>query len=385
MKSAVKKFPLLFLGTQMEVAGAQRSMLAQARWFHKQGYPVQAVFFYDKQGLQQSWQAANPFPIISLDGWIPNRPVLFNIPNLIRGLVRLFSRLRNDVRAVVTFTPHSNLLGLTMAWLARVPVRVGTHHGYIESSSRFMAWLHGRLTNSRFSSIMVAVSSQVRDYAIRQEKANEKRLIVIQNGIEPIVKEFKNREDMRKQVGVPADGLLLLTVGRLTVQKGHTVLLDAIAKMAPRYPQARFAFAGDGLLRHSLEEQAARLGIADRVFFLGLREDVTSLLFAADIFVQPSLWEGLSLALLEALFSGLPVVASRVEGVVDVVEDQKSALLVAPGDAEPLAAAMARMIEDGALRQRIARAGQARAEANFGIEKMCKAYEGLMQGLLNAA
>lgn len=385
MKSAVKKFPILFLGTQMEVAGAQRSMLAQARWFHKQGYPVQAVFFYDKQGLQHSWQAANPFPVISLDGWRAGRPVLFNIPNLIRGLVRLFSRLRNDVKAVVTFTPHSNLLGLPMAWLARVPVRVGTHHGYIEGSSRFMAWLHARLTNSRLSSTMVAVSSQVRDYAIRQEKANEKRLVVIRNGIEPLVKEFKNREDMRKQVGLPADGLLLLTVGRLTVQKGHTVLLDAIAKMAPRYPQARFAFAGDGPLRHSLEEQAARLGIADRVIFLGLREDVTSWLFAADIFVQPSLWEGLSLALLEALFAGLPVVASWVEGVVDVVKDQKSALLVAPGEAEPLAAAMARMIEDGALRQRIARAGQERAEKNFGIETMCKTYESLMQGLLNAA
>lgn len=369
----------------MEVAGAQRSMLAQARWFHEQGYPVQAVFFYDKQGLQHSWQAANPFPVISLDGWRAGRPVLFNIPNLIRGLVRLFSRLRNDVKAVVTFTPHSNLLGLPMAWLARVPVRIGTHHGYIEGSSRFMAWLHARLTNSRLSSTMVAVSSQVRDYAIRQEKANEKRLVVIRNGIEPLVKEFKNREDMRKQVGLPADGLLLLTVGRLTVQKGHTVLLDAIAKMAPRYPQARFAFAGDGPLRHSLEEQAARLGIADRVIFLGLREDVTSWLFAADIFVQPSLWEGLSLALLEALFAGLPVVASWVEGVVDVVKDQKSALLVAPGEAEPLAAAMARMIEDGALRQRIARAGQERAEKNFGIETMCKTYENLMQGLLNAA
>ena len=382
MTAPMERFPILFLGTQMEVAGAQRSMLAQARWFHKQGYPVQAVFFYDKQGLQPSWQAANPFPVIALGGWDTAGPALFKVPKFLRGLVALFRVMRNDVKAVITFTPHSNLLGLPMAWLARVPVRVGTHHGYIDGTSGFIAWLHGRLTNSRLSSIMVAVSSQVRDYAIRDEKAREGRLVVIQNGIEPLAKGFASREAVRKQIGVPLDRPLLLTVGRLAVQKGHTVLLDAIAQIAPACPQARFAFAGDGPLRSRLEAQAERLGIADRVLFLGLREEVASLLSAADIFVQPSLWEGLSLALLEALFAGLPVVATRVEGVVDVVEDEKSALLVAPGEAGPLAAALSRVIDDRALRKRIAHAGQQRAEANFGIDKMCKAYEGLMQGLL---
>src|SRR3990172_1338980 len=118
MTAPMERFPILFLGTQMEVAGAQRSMLAQARWFHKRGYPVQAVFFYDKQGLQPTWQAANPFPVISLDGWNAAKPVLFNIPSLARGLGGLFRLLRKGVKAVVTFTPHSNFLGLPLAWLA---------------------------------------------------------------------------------------------------------------------------------------------------------------------------------------------------------------------------------------------------------------------------
>lgn len=382
MDFAIKKFPILFLGTQMEVAGAQRSMLAQARWFHKRGYPVQAVFFYDKQGLQQSWQAANPFPVISLDGWNAAKPALFNLPSLLRSLARLFRLLRKDVKAVVTFTPHSNLLGLPVAWLTGVPVRVGTYHGYIERSSRLMAWLHGRLTNSGICSMMVAVSAQVRDYALRHEKANSRKLIVIQNGIEPLGPESGDREAVRKTLGVPADGVLLLTVGRLTTQKGHAVMLDAIAQIAPRYPQARFAFAGDGPQRSHLEAQAVRLGFADRVLFLGVRGDVASLLHAADIFVQPSLSEGLSLAFLEALFAGLPVVATRVGGIPDVVEDGKSALLVAAGDTEGLAATLGRVLNDAALRKRIGRAGQERAQANHGIEKMCKDYEGLIQGLL---
>lgn len=377
------KFPILFLGTQMEVAGAQRSLLAQARWFHLQGYPVQAVFFYDKQGLQESWQAANPFPVISLNGW-GGRSVFSKIPNFVRALVSLYKMLRKDIKAIVAFTPHSNLLSLPLAWLARVPVRVGTHHGYIEGSSKPMAWLHGRLTNSRICSVMVAVSAQVREYALRREGAKDSRVVVIQNGIEaPARTAGKSRVAAREELGIPKGGLLLLTVGRLTVQKGHTVLLDAIAQISARAPQTYFAFAGDGPRRAPLEAQAARLGITERVRFLGVRSDVAALLFASDVFVQPSLWEGLSLALLEALFAGLPVVATRVEGVVDVVEDGVSALLVPPNDASALAVALARVFEDATLRARLAAAGQTRSEANYGIDQMCKAYESLLQGLLN--
>ena len=388
MKSTIEPFTILFLGTQMEVAGAQRLLLAQARWLHRKGYRVQAVFFYDKQGLQPTWQAANPFPVISLDGWKENTPLLFNIPRLVGALLALFRLLKKDIKVIVTFTPHSNLLGLPLAWLARVPGRVGTHHGFILGSSRWMSRLHGRLTNSRVCSVMVAVSAQVREHAIRVEKAKDSKLVVIQNGIEPLaqtVGTIMDRETIREQLGVSANGLLLLTVGRLTVQKGHTVLLDVIAQIASRYPRALFAFAGDGPQRSHLVAQAARLGISDRVLFLGVRTDVANLLQAADIFVQPSLSEGLSIALLEALFAGLPVVATRAGGVVDVVESGESALLVPTGDVQALATALRQVLDDANLRKRLAHAGQARAQANYSIENMCKAYENLMKGLLLGA
>ncbi|HEY4717840.1 MAG TPA: glycosyltransferase family 4 protein, partial [Anaerolineales bacterium] len=267
----------------------------------------------------------------------------------------------------------------------RVPGRVGTHHGFILGSSRWMSRLHGRLTNSRVCSVMVAVSAQVREHAIRVEKAKDSKLVVIQNGIEPLaqtVGTIMDRETIREQLGVSANGLLLLTVGRLTVQKGHTVLLDVIAQIASRYPRALFAFAGDGPQRSHLVAQAARLGISDRVLFLGVRTDVANLLQAADIFVQPSLSEGLSIALLEALFAGLPVVATRAGGVVDVVENGESALLVPTGDVQALATALGQVLDDASLRKRLAHTGQARAQANYSIEKMCKAYENLMKGLL---
>jgi glycosyltransferase involved in cell wall biosynthesis len=381
-----KLFPIVFLGTQMEIAGAQRMLLSEARWFHEKGYPVQAVFFYDKQGLAKPWQAEHPFPVISLDAWKQGGFIIANLLRLIRGLARLIKILSNNIRAVVTFTPHTNLLGLPIARLAGVPVRIGTHHGYIEGSSKIMARLHGWLSNSRVSSRMVAVSVQVRDYAIKQEAALPDRLTVIENGIEPLkiqTVEPGQRAALRADIEVPKGGQLLLTVGRLTIQKGHTVLLDAISKL--KETNIVFAFAGDGPQLEVLQKKAETLDINDRVRFLGVRKDINELLLSADVFVQPSLWEGLSLALLEALLAGLPVVATRVEGVVDVVEDGVGALLVAPNDPAALTRAIERLLNDSGLRVRLGAAGKKRAQTNYSLDKMCLAYERLMLDLANAA
>ncbi|MEX2160743.1 MAG: glycosyltransferase family 4 protein [Anaerolineales bacterium] len=376
---------IVLLGTQMEVAGSQRNLLAQARWFHLQGHRVKAVFFYDKQGLHEKWQAESAFPVVSLNGWKSGSSGFRNYLRLGPALLRLFRLLRDDVDVIVAFTPHSNLLGLPLAWLAGVPGRIGSHRGYIEGSSKFMQRLHGRLTNSRLCGAMVAVSSQVRENAIHEEGARPERVVVIPNGIDPPAFKAGKRDATRTQLGVPESGLLLITVGRLTIQKGHTYLLDAIAQMAPRHPELRFAFAGEGPLRAELEAKAQQLGISKSILWLGIREDIGDLLSAADVFVQPSLWEGLSRALLEALFVGLPVLSTNVEGVTDVVEDGKSALLIPAGDVPALAKAMERMVGDAELRKRLARAGQEKAKAQHSLEGMCIAYEALMRKVLDAS
>lgn len=385
MKSTKTNIPILFLGTQMEVAGAQRMLLSQARWFQGEGYMVQAVFFYDKQGLRDGWQRAHQFPVLSLEARKPNSDSISNTIRLFRAFWRLFRILRSGIKVIITYTPHSNLIGLPLAWLARVPVRIGTHHGYIEGSSRLLAWFHGRLTNSRICSIMVAVSAQVQHYAITHEGVTPTRITVIQNGIDPLdVVSNKPwlRENLRTQLGIPEDNLLILTVGRLTQQKGHTYLLDAISRIAPRFSGVRFIFAGDGSLRPNLEAKARNLGISDKVIFLGIRDDIGDLLFSSDVFAQPSLWEGLSLALLEALMAGIPVLATQVEGVVDVVEHGKSAWLVPPKDAESLATGLERLITDNNLRSQLSKEGQARAQKSYSIDTMCRAYEQLIKSLL---
>lgn len=372
---------IVFVGTQMEVAGAQRMLLSQARWFHKHGYSVKAIFFYDKQKLGESWQKENVFPVVAIGHGKPNPFAL------LVALSKLFRMLRG-MDVLISFTPHSNLLSLPIAWLARIPVRIGTHHGHIEGSSKTLSWLHGRLTNSGICTAMVAVSEQVREYEIEREGALANRIIVIENGIEPFraVETLKrNRDQVRKNLGIEPDTTLLLTVGRLTIQKGHTVLLDAIPEVVRTHPQVKLVFAGDGPQRQPLQAKVIALKLEEHVQFIGVWNEIPELLFAADIFVQPSLWEGLSLALLEALQAGLPVVATRVEGVVDVVEDGRHAILVPVNDAAALAAGIEKLLGDAVLRKNLSENGQARVGAQYSVDAMCSAYEKMISEASHAA
>ncbi|HRN51753.1 MAG TPA: glycosyltransferase [Anaerolineales bacterium] len=365
----------------MEVAGAQRILFSLASYFHAHGYPVQAAFFYDKQHLATEWQEQHPYPVLSLGGWKRGGFVLANLFRLLAGLFRLYMHLRRT-NVVIAYTPHSNLLALPLAWVAGVKVRLGTHHGHIENSPRLLGWLHGKLTNSGLCTRMICVSSQVRTLAMREEGARASKLVVIDNGIHPPQQQSLSpqaRQQLRASLDVKPEQTLFLTVGRLMVQKGHTYLLDAIAQLASR--NFVFAFVGHGPLEQELRQQAQRLQIDDNLRFVGVRSDVGQLLEAADVFVQPSLWEGMSLALLEAMFAGLPIVATNIEAATDVLEHERSALLVTPRDPNDLASALMRIAADPALRERLGRAAKADAQQKYTVDVMGSAYAQLIENL----
>jgi len=133
-------------------------------------------------------------------------------------------------------------------------------------------------------------------------------------------------------MGFQAADRLFVTVGRLATQKGHSYLLEAIARVVNEFPNAKFLFAGDGPLRAELETRVDALNIRNYVWFLGIRNDIPLLLSMCDGFILPSLWEGLPIALLEAMYAGLPVIATDVEGVDEIIKDGENGLLVPPAD-----------------------------------------------------
>ncbi len=173
---------------------------------------------------------------------------------------------------------------------------------------------------------------------------------------------------------------LVLAVARLDNRhKG----LDFLVSAAARVPEAQFVFAGDGPDRASLEEQALSLGVDDRMTFLGHREDIPDLLASCDLFVLPSLYEGLPVSVVEAMAAGKPVVASAIGGTDEAVEHGQTGLLVPPGDPEALANAIRTVLSDSALAKRMGAAGRARANQEFSAETMIQRTTQVYEQLLS--
>jgi glycosyltransferase involved in cell wall biosynthesis len=172
---------------------------------------------------------------------------------------------------------------------------------------------------------------------------------------------------------VPTDRLLL-AVGNLYAVKGHSHLIDALALLADGHANVHLAIAGRGNLADSLQVRARELGLADRVHLLGLRSDIASLLAAADLFVLPSLAEGLPLALLEAMFAGRPIVASDVGEVRIVLNGGEAGLLVQPGNAAELARALNHLLTDPNEGARLGQRAALRAASEYAASRMVEQY-----------
>jgi glycosyltransferase involved in cell wall biosynthesis len=174
-----------------------------------------------------------------------------------------------------------------------------------------------------------------------------------------------DRDAVRAQLGFgPADHMMTM-VGTFKHQKGHRHLIEATAQVAPSFPQLHVVLVGGGELTRAIKEQVKGAGLADRIHFLGSRRDVPELLAASDSFVLPSLWEGLPVALVEAMASELPIIATAVSGTSQVVIDRVTGLLVPPADTTALALAMTELLSDPARAALMAAAGRERVDASF--------------------
>lgn len=233
---------------------------------------------------------------------------------------------------------------------------------------------------------MVAVSEDIRRFLVKRVGVNERLITTIYNGIEP--REYRSdhraREVIRRELGLTEGRPVLGTVGNLYPVKGHVYLVRAMAAVAAKRPDAVCLILGRGQLLEQLRHTATELGIDHHVMFLGFREDVPALLRAMDIFVLPSLSEGLSLALLEAMAAGKAVVATNVGGNPEVVLDRQTGLLVPSEDAPALADAILLLLRDPALAERLGESGRIRVDKEFSVTAMAQRYDALYGELLSS-
>jgi glycosyltransferase involved in cell wall biosynthesis len=295
------------------------------------------------------------------------------------------ARLRRVLRerqpdVVHTFLLTASVYGRLAAMLARVPIVIGTEVN-IYRNKRAPHRIAERLLMSG-TDCVVASAESVRQFYIRQVHADPAKVEVIYNAVDwAQLQTTMSRDEVRRSLDVPPDRPLAGVIARLTEQKGHTYLFDALAR-EPALADVHLAVVGDGELRDDLRRRAEALGLLPRVRFLGARRDLGNLLSAMDLFVLPSLWEGLPLSLVLAMGAGVPVVATNVAGVPEVVESDRTGLLVPPADPVELGRAMGRLVSDPALCERLARAARAAVLPRFGVDRYVESVVALYDRLL---
>lgn len=306
----------------------------------------------------------------------------------LRGLVRLTNFLRRERYDIVhTHTSKGGFVGRLAARLARVPVIVHTIHGFAfheatPAPTRLLYTSLERLA-SRWCDRIVSVSEFHRNWAIELGMCAPQRIVAIPNGIADLTRsKHSGRDQLRRQLGARSDDLLVLSMARLAKDKGLDCLVQAAAILACTAKRVRIVIAGDGPEREPLQQLAAGLNVNDRVTFAGFREDVGDLLAACDIVALPSLREGLSIALLEAMAAGKPIIASSIGSQKEVASRAEMALLVRPADVLSLSEAILRLAGDPSLMTRLGRNARAVYESYYTEDRMLRSYRQLYYQLL---
>jgi glycosyltransferase involved in cell wall biosynthesis len=230
----------------------------------------------------------------------------------------------------------------------------------------------------------IAVSNEVRQSIIRQIGPIHDKIYTISNAVD--IRPFQKRGDkaaLCNALGITPHSRLIATVGRLTEQKGHHYLIDAAQSIVASFPGTHFLFIGEGELSEELQCQVRQNRLSDNIHFLGLRDDVPDLLAAVDLFVLPSLWEGMSVALLEAMAAGKPIVATTVSGNLQAIAHGQTGLLVPPGDSRALANAVCQLLSNVAQAQAMGRKAQQVVTSTFSAQRQAEEHMALYHRLLS--
>ena len=293
---------------------------------------------------------------------------------LVRGLAEIMRRRRIDV--VHTHAWGTVVEGWLAAKLARVRYVIHGEHGTMETRSTNIA-VQRRLW-TRVNRLL-AVSGELANRMSRATGISRDRIHVIPNGVD--LPPAFSRDDVRAALGIEPGTFVVLAVGRLVPVKNYRLLLAAARSLVGASRRWRFLIAGDGPLREELESEIARLGLQEAVTLLGLRQDVSALMCAADAFVLTSSSEGMSNTILEAMASGRPVVATRVGGNPELVQEGITGMLVDPIIPTELCAALGTLANEPHRVRRMGQAGRQRVEREFSRARMISNYTEMYEGL----
>lgn len=360
-----KKIKITYLIDTFFIGGAERLLLDICRKIDRNRFEVQVWAVVCGGPLEKDFKSLG----------IPVK-VFKKKSRLGLGLI---GQLCKELKQTKPDIVHTHLFGADTwgrlaAVLAKVPVIISTEH----NMNLDYGWLKKiiKLVLSLFTDKIVAVSQAVKEYSVAKGKIKAAKIAVIYNGID--LTRFKFRGYHKIEPAKISAGVL----ARLAEQKGHKYLIEAIPLILAKYPGFTLHIWGEGALRSELQVQAKDLAVSKNVMFQGKTGQPEKVLPQLDLFIFPSVWEGLGIAVLEAQAVGLPVVASRIPGVDELIKNKETGLLFAPKDPRAIAAAVLAVLDNEQLQQKIVKQAHDQVQTKFSLEKMVNSYSNLYLDLI---
>lgn len=352
------------------MGGGQKHLLSLAQHIDKSRFSVEVVC--EEKGFLVDELVKINIPVHPIQ--ISNRPSL-----------KSFFALRKIISKVNPSIIHSH--GGTAGFYSRTcsiaNSKVGivhTYHGihYLNFKKSFSKYLFRFIDRALlpFTDFTICVAQNDFDLGLKNGIVKKEKSVIIKNGID--VNQFASANDLPVHDN---KSIIVGSVGRLHLQKGYEYLIKSAEKILENNPNVRFVIAGDGELKNELNELAKSVGVENVFTFLGNQNDIASVIKQFDVFVLPSLWEGLPLVLLEAMAAKKPIVATNVNGISEIIESDKTGILVPPHDSDKLADGIIKMINDRNLQNFVVQEGFKKVNEEFNVVSMVKKTEDLYQSI----
>ncbi len=316
----------------------------------------------------------------ALDSSVETIPLNIKGPLDIRSALRLRHIIRDrGIDIINTHSSHDSWVGLIASWLTLPPVFVRTRHLSVPVKRRFLNFIY------TMPDAIITTSKTIRDMLVSELGIEEENVVSIPTGVD--IRRFNiavNKGQIKDSLGIGGRAPVITTVGVLRSWKGHRVIIDAVKDIIDHYPEALFLFVGDGPQRSSIEGLISEKGLGEYVRLMGYRDDIPEILSASDLLLHPSLsYEGVPQSVLQAMATKVPVVATDVGGIVDVLIDGETGILIKPGSPDEIVRGIRGCLDNRDRALRMTERARLLVEKEYTLEVMMDRILKLYNDLIN--
>jgi glycosyltransferase involved in cell wall biosynthesis len=369
----MNKINILYLIATLDVGGAERQLVELVKRIDKNKFKPVVCCLTRGGPLEQELKEAN------IEYFILGKKVKFDF-SVIFKLISILKQ--KNIHILHTWMFTSNSFGRIAGIISQTPI-------IIAEEQCADIWKNGvhifiDKTLSHFTDKIICVSEGVENFYHKYAHISLDKMVTIYNGVEISDEVNIDKEKKKEEFGIMGKDNIVTTIGRLAPQKGIEYLLYAVPKILESMPKKKFLVVGEGDEKNKLKKLAEKLNISQNVIFAGLRNDVKEILAITDVFVLPSLFEGLPIVILEAMLAGKPIVATDIPGTDELIVNGETGILIPPKDADSLASAIINVFKNLEKAKEMGASGRKRIEKYFSINETVRKTEELYEVLVKS-